>query len=310
MKIGIVGTGAMGCVYAALLGDAGNEVWAVDSWAEHVAAMAEHGLSLEGASGSRIVRLNATTEPAEAGPCDLVIIATKAMDVAAAAEAARPMVKADGTVLTIQNGLGSAQKVADILGPERVVLGVVGGFGASITAPGKAHHNGMELVRLGEINGPISGRVEDLAELWRGGGFTVKCFDDMDQLVWEKLICNCAFSASAALTGWTVGEIIEDRHAWSVASNCALEAYLVARASNIRLDIVDPVSYVSDFGAKIPHARPSMLLDHMAGRPSEIDAINGAIPPAAARVGVKAPVNETVSALVRAKEKKYAALDA
>ncbi len=213
----------------------------------------------------------------------------------------------DGIVLTIQNGLGSAQKVADILGAERVMLGVVGGFGASITAPGKAHHNGMELVRLGEMNGPVSARVEALAELWRGAGFTVKCFDDMDQLVWEKLICNCAFSASAALTGWTVGEIIDDREAWSVASTCALEAYLVARASNIRLDIDDPVSYVRDFGAKIPDARPSMLLDHMAGRASEIDAINGAIPPVAARVGVKAPVNETVSALVRAKEKKFAA---
>ena len=307
MKIGIVGTGAMGCVYAALLGDAGNDVWAVDSWAEHVAAMAADGLSLEGASGTRNVRLNATTEPIEAGPCDLVIIATKAMDVAAAAQAARPMVKPDGIVLTIQNGLGSAQKVAEILGSERVVLGVVGGFGASITAPGKAHHNGMELVRLGEMNGPVSARVEALAELWRGAGFTVKCFDDMDQLVWEKLICNCAFSASAALTGWTVGEIIDDREAWSVASTCALEAYLVARASNIRLDIDDPVSYVRDFGAKIPDARPSMLLDHMAGRASEIDAINGAIPPVAARVGVKAPVNETVSALVRAKEKKFAA---
>ncbi len=307
MKIGIVGTGAMGCVYAALLGDAGNDVWAVDSWAEHVAAMAADGLSLEGASGTRNVRLNATTEPIEAGPCDLVIIATKAMDVAAAAQAARPMVKPDGIVLTIQNVLGSAQKVADILGAERVMLGVVGGFGASITAPGKAHHNGMELVRLGEMNGPVSARVEALAELWRGAGFTVKCFDDMDQLVWEKLICNCAFSASAALTGWTVGEIIDDREAWSVASTCALEAYLVARASNIRLDIDDPVSYVRDFGAKIPDARPSMLLDHMAGRASEIDAINGAIPPVAARVGVKAPVNETVSALVRAKEKKFAA---
>jgi 2-dehydropantoate 2-reductase len=307
MKIGIVGTGAMGCVYAALLSDAGNEVWAVDSWAEHVAAMAAHGLSLDGASGTRNVRLNATTEPSEAGPCDLVIIATKAMDVAAAAQAARPMVKPDGIVLTIQNGLGSAQKVAEILGSERVVLGVVGGFGASITAPGKAHHNGMELVRLGEMNGPVSARVEALAELWRGAGFTVKCFDDMDQLVWEKLICNCAFSASAALTGWTVGEIIDDREAWSVASTCALEAYLVARASNIRLDIDDPVTYVRDFGAKIPDARPSMLLDHMAGRASEIDAINGAIPPVAARVGVKAPVNETVSALVRAKEKNFAA---
>ena len=253
------------------------------------------------------MRLNATTEPIEAGPCDLVIIATKAMDVVAAAQAARPMVKPDGIVLTIQNGLGSAQKVADILGAERVMLGVVGGFGASITAPGKAHHNGMELVRLGEMNGPVSARVEALAELWRGTGFTVKCFDDMDQLVWEKLICNCAFSASAALTGWTVGEIIDDREAWSVASTCALEAYLVARASNIRLDIDDPVTYVRDFGAKIPDARPSMLLDHMAGRASEIDAINGAIPPVAARVGVKAPVNETVSALVRAKEKNFAA---
>jgi 2-dehydropantoate 2-reductase len=305
MKIGIVGTGAMGCVYAALLGDAGNEVWAVDSWAEHVAAIAADGLSLDGASGVHNVRLNATTDPAEAGPCDLVIIATKAMDVAAAAEAARPMVKPDGMVLTIQNGLGSAQKVAEVLGSERVVLGVVGGFGASIKAPGKAHHNGMELVRLGEMNGPISPRVEALAELWRGGGFTVKCFDDMDQLVWEKLICNCAFSATAALTGWTVGEIIEDREAWSVASACALEAYLVARARNIRLDIDDPVTYVRDFGSKIPGACPSMLLDHMAGRRSEIDAINGAIPPVAAQVGVKAPINETVSALVRAKEKNF-----
>ena len=135
MKIGIVGTGAMGCVYAALFGDAGNEVWAVDSWAEHVAAMAENGLTLEGASGTRTVRLNATTDPAAAGPCDLVIIATKAMDVAAAAEAARAMLAPDTTVLTIQNGLGSAAKVVAALGAERVVLGVVGGFGASIVAP-------------------------------------------------------------------------------------------------------------------------------------------------------------------------------
>ena len=306
MKIGFVGTGAMGCVYAALLGDAGNEVWAVDSWAAHVDAMAQDGLTLSGASGTRTVRLNATTDPAVAGTCELVIVATKAMDVAAAAESARPMVGPDTTVLTIQNGLGSAAKVANILGPERVAIGVVGGFGASIEAPGKAHHNGMELVRLGEMNRPVSDRVETLAELWRTAGFTVKCFDDMDQLVWEKLICNCAFSATAAITGWTVGEIIADGDTWSVAGNCALEAYLVARASNIRLDIDDPIDYVRNFGSKIPDARPSMLLDHMAGRVSEIDAINGAIPPAAARVGVKAPVNETVSALVRAKEAKFA----
>ena len=308
MKIGVVGTGAMGCVYAALFGDAGHEVWAIDSWAEHVEAIVRDGLTLEGASGKRTVYLNATTDPGAVGPCELVIIATKAMDVAAAAESARPMIGSNTTVLSIQNGLGSAAKVANILGSQRVVIGVVGGFGASIKAPGKAYHNGMELVRLGEMNGPISDRVRALARLWHGSGFTVKCFDDMDQLVWEKLICNCAFSATAAITGWSIGEIIADADAWSVAGNCALEAFLVARASNIRLDIVDPIDYVRNFGAKIPDARPSMLLDHIAGRPSEIDAINGAIPSAAARVGVKAPVNETVSALIRAKEKKFNSL--
>jgi len=305
MKIGIVGTGAMGSVYAALLGDAGNEIWAVDSWAEHVVAMAQNGLTLEGASGTRTVKINATTDAATVGPCNLVIIATKAMDVEVAAKGARAMLGTDTVVLTIQNGLGSSAKVAAALGVERVVLGVVGGFGASVIAPGRVHHNGMELVRLGEMNRPVSDRVESLAELWRGAGFTVKCFDDMDQLVWEKLICNCAFSASSALTGWTVGEVIADKDAWSVARNCALEAYSVARARKICLDIDDPIRYVRDFGANIPDARPSMLLDHMAGRRSEIDAINGAIPVAATHVGMKAPVNETVSALVRAKEKKF-----
>ena len=78
MKIGIVGAGAMGCVYAALMADAGNEVWAVDTWQAHVDAIAAKGLRLEGASGDRTVTLGATTDPATVGPCDLVIIATKA----------------------------------------------------------------------------------------------------------------------------------------------------------------------------------------------------------------------------------------
>ena len=91
MKIAIMGCGAMGSVYAALLGDAGHEVWAIDSWQEHVDAMRTSGLRLEGASGDRTVKLHATTDPAEAGPCELVILATKAMDVERAAAAAKPL---------------------------------------------------------------------------------------------------------------------------------------------------------------------------------------------------------------------------
>jgi 2-dehydropantoate 2-reductase len=185
-----------------------------------------------------------------------------------------------------------------------VAVGVVGGFGASMKGPGHAHHNGWELVRLGEFSGPVTPRLEKIAEAWRSGGFRVKCFDDIDQLVWEKLICNVCYSGACAVTERTIIEVIEDPDAWRVASGCAAEAFAVAKARNVRLDFSDPVAYVRDFGMKIPNARPSMLLDHMAGRISEIDAINGAIPPAAAAVGVSAPCNEVISALVRARERR------
>ncbi|UCH47034.1 MAG: 2-dehydropantoate 2-reductase [Betaproteobacteria bacterium] len=304
MKIAIVGCGAMGSVYAALLADAGHEVWAIDTWKEHVDAMRNKGLRLEGASGDRTVRLNATTNPADAGPCDLVIIATKAMHVESAATATKPLVGKDTMVLSIQNGLGGPDTTAGVLGRDKVMVGVVGGFGASMRGPGHAHHNGWELVRLGEFSGPVTPRLEQIAEVWRSGGFRVKCFDDIDQLVWEKLICNVCFSGTCTITGLTVGEVMNDVDAWQVASGCAVEAYNVAKARKINVDIDNPVEYVRNFGSKIPNARPSMLLDHMAERMSEIDAINGAIPPAAQAVNVAAPFNTVVSALVRNKERQ------
>lgn len=304
MRIGIVGTGAMGSVYAALLGDAGNEVWAIDRRIDHIEAIRKNGLRLEGYSGDRTVKINATTDTTEVGPCQLVIIATKAMHVSAAAESAKALLGPDTIVLPIQNGLGSSVKVADILGPERVILGVVGGFGASIKGPGHAHHNGMELVRLGELNGPVSSRVEAVAEVWRAAGFSVKTFDDIDQLVWEKLVCNVCFSGTCAITEWTVEEVITDEDAWRVASGCATEAFNVAKAKGIHLDFDDPVEYVRNFGSKLPKSRPSMLLDLLEGRPSEIDVINGAIPPEGEKCGVRTPYNIVVSSLVRAKEKQ------
>ncbi|MFQ5567422.1 MAG: ketopantoate reductase family protein, partial [Paracoccaceae bacterium] len=270
-RIAIIGTGAMGSVYAALLADAGHEVWAVDAWTEHVAAMRARGLRLEGKSGDRTVRLNATTEAGDVGEADLVIIATKADAVEAAARAVAPILRADTPVLAIQNGLGSAERVAGILGPERLIQGVVGGFGASMKGPGHAHHNGMEFVRLGEYAGARTARLEEIAGIWRSGGFKVLTFDDIHKMVWEKLICNVAFSGPCTLTGLTVGQACADADAWSIASACAAEAYTVARAKGVALDFDDPVAYVADFAAKIPGARPSMLLDHLAGRRSEID---------------------------------------
>jgi len=303
VKIAIVGCGAMGSVYAGLFASAGHEVWAVDRWREHVEAMKKNGLRLEGKSGDRTVKLNATTNAKDAGPCDLVILATKAMHVAPAAESLKPILGKDTPVLSIQNGLGGPDTAAEILGRERVLVGVVGGFGASMKGPGHAHHNGMELVRLGEFGGPITPRLKKVEETWRGAGFTVKVFDDIDQLIWEKLICNCAYSGPCGLSDRTVGEVMADPDLANVSAACASEGYAVAMKKGVKLGFTDPVAYVRDFGSKIPNARPSVLLDLMAKRLSEIDVINGSIPRVGKQLGVAAPVNETVTALVKAKER-------
>jgi 2-dehydropantoate 2-reductase len=300
VKIAVVGAGAMGSVYGGLLGSAGHEVWAVDRWQEHIDAIRERGLRVQGASGDRVVRIQATTDAAEPGEAELVIIATKAMDVSAAAEAARPLVGSDTLVLSIQNGLGGPDAAASVLGEDRVAVGVAGGFGASVVAPGHVHHHSFELVRLGERHGPVTPRIEVTAEVWRNAGFNVRTYDDVGPLVWEKLVCNVAFSGTCTILGRTIGEVIVDDAAWSVASSCATEAFDVARALEIELGFDDPVQYIRDFGAAIPGAKPSMLLDLEAGRRTEVDFINGAIPREGRRVGVAAPVNEAVSALVRA----------
>ncbi|MBI1943124.1 MAG: 2-dehydropantoate 2-reductase [Betaproteobacteria bacterium] len=304
MKIAVVGTGAMGSVYAGLLASAGHEVWAIDTWQEHVEAMRAQGLRVEGASGDRTVRINASVSSSEAGPCDLVIIATKAMQVAEAAESVKPLLGKDTPVLSIQNGLGGPDSAASVLGRERVVVGVVGGFGASMKGPGHAHHNGMELVRLGEFGGPITPRLKSIEALWSGAGFRVRLFDDIDQLVWEKLICNCAYSGPCAIAECTTGEVMADPDLSRVSAACATEAYVVASQRKIKLAFDDPVAYVRDFGSKIPKARPSVLLDLLAGRKSEISVINGSIPRVAKELGLAAPVNEAITALVRAKERR------
>ena len=184
--------------------------------------------------------------------------------------------------------------------------GVVGGFGASMKGPGHAHQNGMEFMRLGEMNGGMTDRLVKVKETWESGGFKTLAFDDIHKMIWEKLICNCTYSGPCTLTNLRISEIQASPSGWSIAAGCAAEAYHVARAKGIKLDFNDPVRYVWDFGQKIPGARPSMLLDHLAGKPAEIDNINGAIPRIGATVGIATPINSTVVALLKAKEAGFA----
>ena len=305
MKIAIIGCGAMGSVYAALLADSGNDVWAIDTWEEHISAIKSNGLRVEGASGDRTVLMNATTNARDAGECDLIIVATKASGVAAAAVAAKSIAGPKSIILTIQNGLGAAERIAESIDTNQVMIGVVGGFGASMKAPGHAHHNGMQLVRIGEMIGGVSDRLEKVVSAWDKAGFTAKGYPDIHQMIWEKFICNVTYSGPCALMNATIGQVQANCDSWSVALSCAREADAVARAKKINLGFDDVESYVRDFGANMPEARPSMLLDHMAQRPSEIDGINGAVPVEAEKIGMSAPINSLVSGLIRGREANF-----
>jgi 2-dehydropantoate 2-reductase len=306
MKIAVIGVGAMGSVYAALLADAGNEVWAVDTWKEHLDAIRQDGLRVEGASGDRtITTSHAVSDVAVAGACDLYIIATKASGVEAAARAIAPVMGKQSLVLTIQNGLGSGERIAQFMPTTNVLLGVADGFGASMKGPGHAHHNAMKLIRLGEMNGGLTDRLGCVEGAWQRAGFNARAFEDINQLIWEKFLCNVTFSAPCTVFNCTVGELMANPVWWEIATGCTREAYACGTARQISFSFDDPVAYVTAFGANMPDARPSMLLDHMAGRPSEIDAINGMVPVLGRELGIATPYNDTLCAVVRRHEEAF-----
>ena len=306
MKIAIFGVGAMGSIYAGLFAEAGHEVYAVDIWRDHVDAINRGGLRVEGASGDRVVAgIQATSNGAEVGECDLYVLATKASGVGPAAETIASLMGPESIVLTIQNGLGAGERIARFMSTERVLLGVADGFGASMKAPGHVHHNAMNLIRLGEMNGGMSERLERITRVWQDAGFNAQAFEDIEELIWGKYICNVSFSGPCTVFDKTLGELMSDPVTWEIAKGCAREVYQLAKAKNISITYDDPIEYIADFGNKMPDARPSMLLDHHAGRASEIDAINGRVVELGRELGIPTPYNEVLTAVIRQREAAF-----
>jgi 2-dehydropantoate 2-reductase len=304
MKIAVIGCGAMGSIYAARLAAAGNDVLAIDRHQPSIEQISRGGLRVSGPGYDRVMPLRAsTTAPDE--PMDLIVLAVKAADVTVGARQALPMLSAATPVLTIQNGLGSAETVAGIVGAERVAVGIASGFGASRVAPGHVHHNAMRAMRFGAYSSLPHATVESIARAWADAGFDAAAVADIAAMQWEKLICNVAYSAPCALTGMTVGQVMDDPQMGPVSQAAATEAWTVARASGIAVAVTDPIAHVRAFGAQLPDAKPSALLDHEARRVSEIDVINGAVPRQGARVGVAAPVNATLTALITSIERQW-----
>ena len=306
-RIAIVGTGAMGSVYAGLFAEAGYQISVVDLWQEHITAIGKTGLHLEGASGDRVIGgITAVHQIADLGSIDLYVIATKANGVGEAAAEIAKVMQPDSLVLTIQNGLGAGDRIAQYMPTNNVLLGVAEGFGASIKGPGHIHHNAMRQIRIGEMGGGMTDRLVWIESLWQAAGFKATAFADIHQLVWEKFICNVMCSAPSVAFDCTIGELFSDEDRRIVALGCMLEAYEIGLTKNIAFSFDDAVAYGVKFAADMPHASPSMRLDHLAGKRSEIDAINGMVPVLGREMGIKTPYNDTLVALVRAREASFA----
>ena len=306
MKIAVIGAGAMGSIYASFLAQNNNDVIAIDLWEEHLDAIRENGLRVSGFSGDNTVKnIKVSNNIEDAKGCELFIIATKAAGVGSVASKLSPITSNDSVILTIQNGLGAGERIASYMPTDNILLGVAQGFGASIVGPGHAHHNNMSMIRIGEMNGGITQRLEKLVKVWCDAGFNAKAFEDIEQLIWEKFVCNVAWSGSCSIFRKTLGEVMNNEHMFNIAKGCALEAKKMGDLKRVNFTFDDTVNYITEFGKKLLNSKPSMLQDVESKRLSEIDAINGMVVTLGIQNNIETPFNSAVSSIIKAQEADY-----
>jgi 2-dehydropantoate 2-reductase len=305
MKICIVGCGAVGSLFAANLATLDDvEVWAYDLSAAHVAAINEHGLRLTGA-GEVVGRLRATSDASEIPPCELGIVATKAMH-ADSAIAATAHVFADGAVASVMNGVGNEETLARHVG--RVIRGTTFPAG-KLLEPGVVQWDvkGDTTFAPFEPKPASRAEVELLADACTRGGMPSNAVADARPAQWRKVIFNASTNPIGALTGLTHGRVCERPDLRALVSGLVDEGKAIAAAQGIVLD-ADPEALI-DHAAKPEVAynhKASMLQDIEARRPTEIDYLNGGIARFGAELGVPSPLNDTIAALVRGIEASWA----
>lgn len=300
MKIGIVGAGAMGGLFAAQIHEAGHDVILVEHGGELVNVIRKWGLFLDGFSGDRTVKVPITDDPREAGPQDLVLICVKAYDTESAVAGAGPLVGPETVVVSLQNGLGNLEVLAGAFGPERIIGGTTA-HGATVLGLGRIRHAGKGDTVLGAYGEQAAVHLERVTAFLSAARFETRSTDDLDGLLWSKLIVNVGINALTALLRVPNGLLAENESARKVMRSAVLEALEVARAKGVRLLHEDPAAQAEQVARATATNRSSMLQDVLRGKRTEIDFINGAVVREAERLGLAVPVNRMLTDLVHAR---------
>jgi 2-dehydropantoate 2-reductase len=299
-RVAVIGCGAMGslfCAHLARLADV--EVWGYDVRADHVAAMTAGGIRVTGAA-SFTAHPNASTDPHRIPPCDYGIVAVKSTATATAIEAAAHLFADDAAVCSIQNGLGNEELIAQHV--PHVIRGCTLPAGR-LLGPGMVHYDFAGDTSIGPFEpapAPFE-RIETLAGLLTTAGLPTAALPDARPAQWTKTIFNAATNAVGALTGLPHGDVVLGPDTGPLVRDLVTEGLQVAAACGITLD-ADPLELLERSARAAPAHRSSMLQDIEAGRPTEVDVINGALVLHGHQAGLDTPRHRALWLLVKARE--------
>ena len=306
--VAVVGAGAVGCFYGAMLARAGTRVILIGR-AAHVEAINRDGLIFEAQDGKQAIKLVASQDAAAIAGARLILFCVKSNDTDEAARAMAPHLAPDAVVLSLQNGVDNVERILPRV--PNPVLPVAVYTAAQIPAPGRVRHTGGGRLVIGasrEFGGRGVDRalLEAIADLFRGADVPVAISDDIDAEMWTKLVMNCAHNAISAIGGARYGEMAAMPEIQDVMRGAVRETMALAAAKGVHL----PASLVEatvDFGNSMPMTISSTAQDVRRGRRTEIDHLNGYVVREGAAHGIATPVNGTLHALMKLVERDKAA---
>ena len=304
MKIAIVGAGSVGTLFGSILFQSGRDVTLVEKKPEIIAAIRDSGLKISRGDDKKIIPVPITGKIEDVANPDLVLFCVKSYDNAAAAQDCLKIVAPHTLVLTLQNGIGNYEVISKIIGEERTIVGTTT-FGSTQYAPGCTRSSATGDISIGEYGGGISDRIQKLAQELTEGGFIIHTVENVNSLIWTKLVVNVAINAIAALCRITNGQTYELEPARFVQKQAVDEAVAVAKALNIQVDYSALYQHAIDVTVSTSANKASMRQDVEACNPTEILAINGAVVREGEKLGIPTPVNSVLTNLVKATELGY-----
>ena len=297
MRVLMVGAGALGGFFGAVLARAGNDV-TVLARGTALDAVRASGLTVESAKyGNFTQPVEVVSDPSEVGDVDLIFFAVKAYDLDATARQIAPLVKDGVTLLAVQNGIEHPQQLAGYVGEQAVLPGVVY-VSATVTAPGVITHvGGPGLLQLGDVFAVNPERLERIANLFREAGLPVETYPDLRPMLWRKFAAICAMSGVAALTRLTLAQMFAVPESRQLYRDTMDEVVQIAIAGGVDLPMTtaDELMAMLESMPALPE-RGSLAYDLLAGRRLEIETLNGSAVRLGTAAGVPTPINRVIAA--------------